>query len=523
MKRKIASVCMALLLVLMLMPVRAAAAGAGFVSVNGNAELYKDGQLTGATYPGAQFNPATNTLTLTNYTGTKIYAHHLPSLTIELVGDNTVQSGNLGIGLEMPTTIRGAGTLTMAAPVADRTGLMAALASSSDLTLESGHIRIATGDVPILGGLAVVGNLIIGPDATVDITTTGLPAMKELNAVAPNGGALACGGKLEVQGMRTIRQGNTPAALATGTTLATTTATGDSVDMLLIMVGVSPRPITIAAPCVTIGKGASLTALTAGKADLPPEGGAVSFTLTGKNLPVGMTLTARENGAATGPSATTTGTGDTANAAITFPANNTKTAKAYTVKITVPGHPEQDTPTATVTVAAKTTRVQQLSLNMNSKVLRRGQRVKLKATILPKAAAGEPITWKSSNTKIATVTKNGVVKAKKNGAATITARVGGKLVRCRIVVRADASKKAVRNVELNESRLTLKRRQSQKLKATLNPVRPYNRKLVWTTSNPKVAKVNKNGKVTAVGKGTCKITVRSFEGGKTDVCTIRVK
>lgn len=34
-------------------------------------------------------------------------------------------------------------------------------------------------------------------------------------------------------------------------------------------------------------------------------------------------------------------------------------------------------------------------------------------------------------------------------------------------------------------------------------------KLTWSTSNPKVATVDQNGKVCAVGKGTCKITVKS--------------
>lgn len=44
------------------------------------------------------------------------------------------------------------------------------------------------------------------------------------------------------------------------------------------------------------------------------------------------------------------------------------------------------------------------------------------------------ITWKSSNKKIATVSKKGVVKAKKGGTCTITAKRDGKTMKCKVKV-----------------------------------------------------------------------------------------
>ena len=48
------------------------------------------------------------------------------------------------------------------------------------------------------------------------------------------------------------------------------------------------------------------------------------------------------------------------------------------------------------------------------------------------------------------------------------------------------------------------------------------RKLKWTSSNKKVATVNKNGKVTAKKKGTATITVKTANGKKYS-CKVTVK
>ena len=45
------------------------------------------------------------------------------------------------------------------------------------------------------------------------------------------------------------------------------------------------------------------------------------------------------------------------------------------------------------------------------------------------------VKWTSSNKKVATVNKNGTVKAKKSGKATITAKVSGKSLKCKVTVK----------------------------------------------------------------------------------------
>lgn len=64
-------------------------------------------------------------------------------------------------------------------------------------------------------------------------------------------------------------------------------------------------------------------------------------------------------------------------------------------------------------------------------------------TLTVKNTAGKKVAWKSSNKKVATVSKKGKVTAKKAGTATITAKVGGKKLTCTVKVYGSAKQKAL--------------------------------------------------------------------------------
>ena len=76
-----------------------------------------------------------------------------------------------------------------------------------------------------------------------------------------------------------------------------------------------------------------------------------------------------------------------------------------------------------------------ISLNRTSFTLTVGQSKKLTVT------NAKNVKWISSNKAVAAVTKNGTVKAKRAGRATITAKVSGKSLKCRIVVKKKAKSK----------------------------------------------------------------------------------
>ncbi len=75
-------------------------------------------------------------------------------------------------------------------------------------------------------------------------------------------------------------------------------------------------------------------------------------------------------------------------------------------------------PVTTVKAATKPTSI---ILNYTKKQMVVGQKVTLKVLAVKPAKAANSVTWKSSDTSVATVSKAGVIKAKKKGTATITA------------------------------------------------------------------------------------------------------
>ena len=64
-------------------------------------------------------------------------------------------------------------------------------------------------------------------------------------------------------------------------------------------------------------------------------------------------------------------------------------------------------------------KAKKITLNCKKKTLYVGAKFKLKVKKVKPKKASKKVTWKSSNKKILTVSKSGVVKAKKAGRATV--------------------------------------------------------------------------------------------------------
>ena len=138
----------------------------------------------------------------------------------------------------------------------------------------------------------------------------------------------------------------------------------------------------------------------------------------------------------------------------------------------------------------------------------------------------QPITntkliFTSSNPKVATVTAAGVVKAIGVGKATITIK-HEKDEFAPKTIDVVFAKNPVTKIKLNKTKLTLKRKKTYQLKATVYPSYATYKTVKWTTSNKKLATVSKTGKVKALKKkGKVKIT--AIADGKKAVCTITIK
>lgn len=184
--------------------------------------------------------------------------------------------------------------------------------------------------------------------------------------------------------------------------------------------------------------------------------------------------------------------------------------------------------TCKITVSKAVVKVTKVSVTASARNIAAGKKVQLKAAVAPSKATNKAVTWKSSNTKVATVSSKGVV--------TFSKKAGGKKVTITATAK-DGSKKygkitltcmkgSVKKITLSGVK-TLKAGKTTKVKAKVTTMNgKANKTLTWTSSNTKIATVDKTGKVKAVKgkKGTVTITARATDGsGKKATIKIRVR
>ena len=157
--------------------------------------------------------------------------------------------------------------------------------------------------------------------------------------------------------------------------------------------------------------------------------------------------------------------------------------------------------------------------------------LKTKQTFTPKVTMGKGdkvVSWKSSNKKVASVGRNGKVKGLKAGkTATITVQLASglkKSFKVKVQKKNVATKSLkvvnVSNGKKVSSKVSLKRKQTLKLVATVSPI-TSKEKVKYSSSNKKVASVSAKGVIKAKKKGKATITVKS--GKKTYKIKVTVK
>lgn len=175
---------------------------------------------------------------------------------------------------------------------------------------------------------------------------------------------------------------------------------------------------------------------------------------------------------------------------------------------------------ATAEVIVKEIAVTKVTLSETTATMTIGGELELTATIEPKNATDQRLTWSSSDTGVATVDSNGKVTAKAAGTATITATAAsGITAACEITVSDEVIE--VTAVTLDKTEATIKVGKSLQLTATIEPSGATDQKLEWTSSDSDIAIVT-DGRVTGVAPGEVTITVKTTNG-KTATCTITVK
>ena len=158
-----------------------------------------------------------------------------------------------------------------------------------------------------------------------------------------------------------------------------------------------------------------------------------------------------------------------------------------------------------------------INLNLKSKTLYTNKSLKLKYT-LPAESSGA-VKFRSSDKKIASVTPDGTVFAKKEGSVTVTATTyNNKTASCKIKVKQD-----VAQIKMSRQRIALPKKTTYKISATVNSG-AVSKSYKWKSSNKKVATVKGSGKSAVISTkkaGKTNITVTAANGKK-QTCTVNV-
>lgn len=162
--------------------------------------------------------------------------------------------------------------------------------------------------------------------------------------------------------------------------------------------------------------------------------------------------------------------------------------------------------------------VTSVSISKTAADLEIGNTLQLTATVAPSNATDKTVTWASSNATVATVTPTGLVTAKAEGTANVTATAGGKSAACKVTVKKPVI--PVSSVELDLTDITLDAGETKTLKATVNPDNATDKTVTWASTKSSVATVDNSGKVTGVDNGIASVTATS--GGKSASCKVTV-
>lgn len=152
-----------------------------------------------------------------------------------------------------------------------------------------------------------------------------------------------------------------------------------------------------------------------------------------------------------------------------------------------------------------------------------GEPAILHATIKPSYASNPQVTWSSSNPQVASVDAYGKVTPLAAGETIITVTSVDRNISdiCRVIVKPGSI--AVTEIILDKIKVeTEENGEPFKIKATVIPENATNQKIVWSSSNKKVAVVDETGMVTPLAKGTAAITAKTEDGKKTAKCVVKV-
>lgn len=154
------------------------------------------------------------------------------------------------------------------------------------------------------------------------------------------------------------------------------------------------------------------------------------------------------------------------------------------------------------------------SISVNDKIsIEVGDNYYLTSTVQPYNATDKSVRYSSSDTSVATVDSYGRVYGKSKGTVVITAKThNGYEDYCIVTVNSQQSTTIPATGITVTSNLSVEVGSAYYINSVVLPYNATNRTATYYTSDSSVARVNSNGLVTGIGKGTAVITAQTHNG-----------
>lgn len=177
-----------------------------------------------------------------------------------------------------------------------------------------------------------------------------------------------------------------------------------------------------------------------------------------------------------------------------------------------------------ITVKAKEVIASAIRLSNTTETIAVGETLKLNAVLEPENVTSKNISWTSTNTDVATVNADGLVKAVSEGSTQIIATTtdGSNLSAiCDITVERQFV--GITQIKISPSDARIVVGQSLTLDAIITPSDASSPNVLWSSTNTSVATVSQNGKVDAVAEGEAIIIASTQDGSNLSAtCNISV-
>ena len=161
----------------------------------------------------------------------------------------------------------------------------------------------------------------------------------------------------------------------------------------------------------------------------------------------------------------------------------------------------------------------EIKLDIKNAKIKKGESIKINATVIPNNAENKSLTWTSSNNSIAIV-NNGTIRGIKEGTTKIKVKTTNGIEKeIEVEVQEKTQEVLPTGVSIKEKTIMLEPNKEKVINATVSPSNAENKSLVWTSNNEKVAIVDSKGKVTTIKEGSAIITAKTING---KIATIKI-